>query len=108
MLLPALNLIARPIKRFAQHGLAASIKPKHKRTYFYIYISIKRCSGLQAWSEGLSDVLSPSARNLPPLAQLVAAEDITNAGAIAMALPPAQVDRCACLRCIAQSLWKLI
>ena len=39
-------------------------------------------------------MLSPSARNLPPLAELVAAEDVTNAGAIAMALPPAQVDGC--------------
>ena len=53
-----------------------------------------RSMNLQAWRQGLADVLSPSARNLPPLAQLVAAEDVANAGAIAMALPPAQVDRC--------------
>ena len=57
---------------------------------------------MQAWSEGLADVLSPSARNLPPLAQLVAAEDMKNAGAIAMALPLAQVDRYSFSRCAAQ------
>ena len=60
-----------------------------------------RFNDLQAWSEGLADVLSPSARNLPPLADLVAAEDVTNAGAIAMALPPAQVDGCGLSRCTA-------
>ncbi|KAK9836963.1 hypothetical protein WJX81_003021 [Elliptochloris bilobata] len=47
----------------------------------------------EAWSDGLADVLSPSARNLPLIAKLVAAEDVTNAGAIAMALPPRQADR---------------